>query len=210
MRPRTARLCGPFIAFIPVALGSCLGCGPTQPPAIQPDKTSVTITKPLGLLQVDGPGGRLSLGGTIADAKKAFPRPGGAEGVPGLSENAETWAWENDEMLFEAVGTEGKLAWFVLMHKGLDINKRDGEISRELDRFGEPAENAESKYAAAYSWEKDDAVRVVVNIGAPGNEGVLTVVGRARMLIDKGFPIGELSILVYGIDEAAKETAANK
>ncbi|MBA3726731.1 MAG: hypothetical protein H0W86_09835 [Armatimonadetes bacterium] len=209
MRSRTARLCGPFTALIPIALLSCLACG-SKPPAIQPDKTSVTITKPLGLLQVDGPGGRLSLGGTIGDAKRAFPRPSGAKSVPGLSDDAETWAWENDEMLFEAVGSEGKLAWLKMMRKGLDANRRDGEISRELDRFGEPAENAESKYAAAYSWEKDDAVRVVVNIGAPGNEGVLTVVGPARMAMDKGFPIGELSILVYGIDEAAKETAANK
>jgi hypothetical protein len=180
-----------------------------------PPSTKESVTRkdsandaPVSALSLSGPGGTLSLQDDIAAAKKAFPMPRGAKATKApefLPQNSTHWGWESTTGVFDAVEEKGRLIWFTHLDKGLTDAQRKKTVEEELDAFGEPAENAEGKYADLYSWEHGDGVRVTLDVRVGRrNMGLLHIIGRGAPLLSQGLPLGSLATLVHAIDEEAK------
>lgn len=219
-RSRAARFCGSLVLLSGLAL--LIGCGtkaeqapnsqspkkPTSaakdaPPRSKPAKPD-NADAPESAMALATTGGELRIGDPIEKAKTVFPKPADGEisNPPDfLAKGQVHWGWKSKTSFFDALAEKGKLVWLSYMDKSLDKTAREKEIARELGLFGEPAENAEGKAASIYSWERGKTVRVLLNLNAGKNIGLLRVVGLARVLQSQ-LPLGNLGELVRSLDQS--------
>lgn len=150
-------------------------------------------------LILESDGRKLSIGATIEEAQAAFPKPPNSNPPrinQTLLEGQEHWGWETNKEVFDVYYRKGKVDWFSYRMKIKDSKKREELVDKELEKFGEPAENAEGPDLSVYSWERDDGIRIVLNLSSGDDQGVLFFVGYVEALQEQGMPIGNLETLV--------------
>jgi hypothetical protein len=116
-----------------------------------------------------GPGGSVTIGDTLDQAKNAFPLPKGAQTFDSSMSFAivtkEGWSWasEAERSSFEAGTKSGKIV-ALGVSSGAPM---EGALKEITDQIGEPARKAEGKTASAYVWESGENARFLVLVRDP-------------------------------------------
>ncbi len=153
---------------IPIILAAAVACGCSPKPnkAEPAAPASQVATK----LSITGPKGKLSLGDSLDQAKKAFPPPAGAEvfdtSLSFAIAGQKGWAWQNKEgtQAFEVMLRDGKVAAVSVTRQG-DYGPL--VTLAELE-WGPPTNRSKGKNAMAESWISGDLARMAVTSNLPG------------------------------------------
>lgn len=197
-----------------VAVLLSVGCAQQQiEPAKLPEKQP--LERPPAL-ELTGPGGVVSIGGTLEDAKRAFPPPKDAEVIDGVSFFADLgltgWTWGYGEGSgFEVAVRDGRIV--ALAHTELDGPAPVDAVDEQKRLIGEPTRMADGKTTAMLVWEHEGFARfyVVIKGGHPFyGAGSLTVIGETGLLEKRGYVASDPQGYVERSDAAAEEIAAGE
>ncbi len=199
------------IALSLIVLTACVGCGPKTETAVAPPKDEPTAPVSERAMTLIGPGGSVMIGGTLADAKMAFPAPKGAE-VYDTSMNfailgTEGWAWgEGMGTGFEVAIKDGRIVGFAQTR--LDGPAPDDAIEQEKKEIGEPTRMFDGKTAAMAVWESGANARFFVLFKGDNSifgAGSLTIIGDKEQLKLLNYRYDDPETFVKQMDNAAKQ-----
>lgn len=145
----------------------------------------------------------LTLADSLETARKLYPVPDGGKQTPQplrLLDGEAHYGWQAAGEMFDAYGLGDRLTTVIHLRRDLQASARDAIIDREIERYDEPLENSETDATSAYLWRDGDYVRLVVNFSGPSNSGLLTVIGIADYLQDRGLPIDNIDHLVEAFE----------
>jgi len=131
---------------------------PGKSPTTSPAAGDATVVK--------GPGGRVGIGDSLAQAKKAFPPIAGAQtsdtsmSFAIMGQQGWGWASEKQKQAFEVATKAGKVVAI-----GVTGGDATGEPAKTVALLGEPTRKAEGKAASVYVWEKGENARFWIRIG---------------------------------------------
>jgi hypothetical protein len=166
------------------------------------------------VLQLAGPGGTVAIGGTLDEAKKAFPAPEGADVYQSamsftiLGSDGWTWGQEQTKEGFEA-SLKGKKIAAMARATG----EGEKEPAATIAQIGEPIRKAESENGGMYVWESGDNARIVVKMG-PKNlilaNGAITLIGRKEDLALLNYRADDPQMFVKQLDAFANQSPEMK
>lgn len=152
----------------PLAILAVLaGCATKDEPSTE---NATTVTEATGALvgdedlvfTLEGPGGKVSLGGSLDQAKVAYPAPDGAEifdTTMGLSQIApDGWAWQHQDegLSFEVAVRDGKIV-------AMGLNTVGNSGPQLIAAIGAPSRQFEGESANAYVWEGEYNARFLID-----------------------------------------------
>lgn len=119
------------------------------------------------VLSMDGPGGRVSLGGTLAQAKKAFPARKGArvQDVGNFVKfQRDAWCWytKKPAETFEVSLAEGKVVDIMRTVVMSSERSRKKLIAQTIEKVGKPTAQSKGKSVAVYAWDIKPNARFLV------------------------------------------------
>ncbi len=171
-------------------LGICLAESILTGCSSEPETSDVTADSKASfspeVLQLVGPGGTIGIGGTLEEAKKAFPAPPKAMVIPAsasfaiLGTQGWTWGREDNKEGFEVAIRDGKA---VAMARAL--GKGHKEPADTIKALGHPDRKAIGKNGAMYVWDSGDDSRIVVTMGPKFfllPNGAMTMIGNKNDL----------------------------
>lgn len=186
-----------------ICLIACFGCGDTNKSQVSdPQVPKYTV---LGLL---GSSGIVNIGGTLDEAKKAFPPAEKAEVFDKSMSFAilrkDGWAWGGGSGSgFEVALDKGKIVAMVLTN--LDGPPLADALDLEVRHLGEPTNKAESDNAALYVWVSGESARffmLLKNDKFMMGPGTMTIIGPKEALKMLNYQYDEPEIFVKMIDNA--------
>ena len=158
------------------------------------------------LVTVDFGEGGISLENNFEEIARLCPVPekGNPTSANDLALPGERhYGWETPELILDVYARGNAITTISMLHQKMTARARSAEIDRELERFDEPDENAEGTKTAAYLWRDGERLRIIVEFSSGDDGGILRVVGTESALIQRGFPVGQLSELVKAFDQGA-------
>jgi hypothetical protein len=190
-----------LLLFLGIVLAGCDAKKDEKPaaavtPITAPDHDDTLVT-------LETANGNVSLMDSFSEALAHLPMPKNAKkteahelGLPG----EDHYGWETKDVVVDIYARGGRINTISMLHQHIEADARAAEIDRELERFDEPTENAEGASTAAYLWKNDGRVRIVVEFVSETDGAILRVVGNEKSLIERGFPLGQLSELVKAFE----------
>ena len=137
------------------------------------------------VLSMEGPGGRVSLGDTLAQAKKAFPARKGATIGGALlfrdpfshdngSVRRDGWSWETmkPRETFEVNLLEGKIAAIVHTIGMTNEKSRKNLIEKTIQKLGKPTSQIKGQTADIYAWAMEPNARILIGYKIAGPTGI--------------------------------------
>lgn len=164
-----------------------VGCGSTTEPKVEAPAPVVEMSNPKAM-SLEGPGGTVAIGGTLDEAKKAFPAPKDAEVYDTAMSftilGVDGWTWgQGMGTGFEAGLQDGKIVALALTR--LDGPVGEDAITKQKDALGEPTKMADGKTATMMVWEDGSNARffIVFKGGNPlFGAGTVTLIGDKEQL----------------------------
>ncbi len=170
-------------ASLPLIFLVCTGCAKTESAtsgAKEPAPSAQVNERAMTLI---GPGGSVTIGGTLADAKTAFPAPKGADvyNTPLSFSILDTdgWTWvEGTGRVFEVAIKGGRIV--ALAQTRLDGPAPENAIDEEKKAVGEPTRMSDGETAAMAVWESGANARFFVLFKGDNfmfGAGSITIIG---------------------------------
>jgi hypothetical protein len=164
-----------------------VGCGSKTEPKVKAPAPVIEESNPRAM-SLEGPGGTVAIGGTLDEAKKAFPAPKDAEVFDTAMSftifGVDGWTWgQGMGTGFEAGLKDGKIVALALTR--LDGPVGDNAIMEQRESLGEPTKMADGKTASMLVWEDGPNARffIVFKGGNPlFGAGSVTLIGDKEQL----------------------------
>jgi hypothetical protein len=205
--------------ILQLAIGSlCLLLGSLAPAQEAPPletKTSETTEKKAlnpATLAMDGPGGRVKIGDSIDQAKKAFPPPKSAQILEAANYavfDRPGWSWVTTKPVeaFEISLKDGKVAGIIRTVGMADAKSRQKLIDQTLQKLGKPTDQAEGKTISIMVWDARPYARFLVELkkGLMGNgPTMMSVIGEQEELKMFSYRVDDLKSYVKLTDLASE------
>lgn len=163
-----------------------------------------------GVLVLSGPSGHVAIGGSLDEAKQAFPPPAGAmtfdQSMSFAILTKQGWTWSIQNRAFEVVLENGKV--YALALTGQNTSN---ESAKTIAAIGEPTRKAEGKTVSMYVWDADAYARILICMTSKSillPNGTITLIGKKQDLKLLNYNADEPDIFVKQMDAGARQVDA--
>ncbi|MGV3617312.1 MAG: hypothetical protein ACO1SV_18450 [Fimbriimonas sp.] len=198
-------------AWVLLPLGLLVGCGQGgEKVDPKPEGTmAVPEKKPAGeVTTLEGPSGKVSLGDSVEQAKKAFPAPKEAKTFDNPMSFGtiakEGWAWSIDAKAeaFEVGTQDGKIVAMGRIDGSKDV------LEKSVPKIGEPTRRVDGKAMSVYVWDAGENVRFVMDVKKSMGmmpQGAMVMIGKAADLKRMNFQPDDPGLVVKQVDQAMEQ-----